>query len=212
MKKPNWKRHVYDLEVRFAHRSSIGLAVLLFALPSLVTAQRQTATSYDLRVSNPERGLLELRLMNNQGTIFVYLPDGVREGEAFSGTCNVIGTVSSTATYDYSLELGEQHTKLREGAFHWKMPEKTGGHVRLRFTGYYGEELAVLELPVVQANDPADAPLPGGETLHMPEMIQSGLTFPVFGPLDGDSSTTAVDVGGQNLRVLTEVPGKARRA
>lgn len=187
----------------------MGLAVYSFALPGLAIAQRQTATSYDLSVSNPERGLLELRLINNQGTIVVYLPDGMREGEPFSGTFNPIGTVSSTATYDYSLELGEQHAKLREGAFHWKMPEKTGGHVRLRFTGYYGEELAVFELPVVQASDPVDARLPGGETLHLPGMIQSGLSFPVFGPFDGDSSATSVEVGGQNLRVLAEVPGKA---
>jgi hypothetical protein len=187
----------------------MGLAPFLLVLPGLSSGQRQTATSYDLRVRNPERGLLELQLMNNQGTIVVYLPDGVREGELFSGTFNPIGTVSSTATYDYSLELGEQHAKLREGAFHWKMPEKTGGHVRLRFTGYYGEELAVLELPVVQASDPVDARLPGSETLHLPGMIQSGLTFPVFGPLDGDSTKTSVEVGGQKLRVLTEVPGKA---
>jgi hypothetical protein len=194
MKKPNRKRHAHDIEVRFARAAPMGLAVLLSVLPGLATAQRQSATSYDLRVSTPERGLLELRLLNNQGTIVVYLPDGVREGEPFSGTFNPIGTVSSTATYDYSLELGEQHAKLREGAFHWRMPEKTGGHVRLRFTGYYGEELAVLELPVVQANDPVDVALPGGEALHLPEMIQSGLSFPVFGPFDGDSSTTGVEV------------------
>ena len=187
----------------------MGLAVLLFVLPGLAAAQRQTETSYDLRVSTPERGLLELRLLNNQGTIVAYLPDGVREGDPFSGTFNSIGTVSSTATYDYSLELGEQHAKLSEGAFHWKMPEKTGGHVRLRFTGYHGEELAVLELPVAQANAPVDAALPGGETLHLPGMIQSGLSFPVFGPFDGDSRATSVKVGGQNLRVLTELPGKA---
>jgi hypothetical protein len=187
----------------------MGLAVYMFALPGLAIAQRQTATSYDLSVSNPERGLLELRLINNQGTIVVFLPDGVREGEPFSGTLNPIGTVSSTATYDYSLELGEQHAKLSAGTFHWKMPEKTGGHVRLRFTGYYGEELAVFELPVVQASDLVDAQLPGGETLQLPGMIQSGLSFPVLGPLDGDSSATSVDVGGQNLRVLAEVPGKA---
>jgi hypothetical protein len=209
MKKPNRKRHAHDLGVRFLRGASMGLAVVMFALPGLAIAQRQTATSYDLSVSIPERGLLVLRLINNQGTIVVYLPDGVREGEAFSGTFNAMGTVSSTATYDYSLELGEQHAKLRDGAFHWKMPEKTGGHVRLRFTGYYGEELAVFELPVVQATDPVEAPLPGGDKLHLPMMIQSGLTFPVFGPLDGDSSTTSVDVGGQNLRVLAEVPGKA---
>jgi hypothetical protein len=64
-------------------------------------------------------------------------------------------------------------------------------------------------LPVVQASDPVDARLPGSETLHLPGMIQSGLTFPVFGPLDGDSTTTSVEVGGQRLRVLAEVPGKA---
>ncbi len=209
MKKPERKRYAHNLGVRFMRGASIRLAAFLLALPGLSSAQRQTATSYDLRVSNPERGLLELRLMNNQGTIVVYLPDGVREGELFSGTFNPIGTVSSAATYEYSLELEEQHAKLREGAFHWKMPTKTDGHVRLRFTGYYGEELAVLELPVVQASDPLDSPLPGGETLHLPGMIQSGLTFPVFGPLDGDSTTTSVEVGGQRLRVLTEVPGRA---
>jgi hypothetical protein len=209
MKRPNHESHAHDIGARFVRGIPTGLTVLLFVLAGLAVAQRQTATSYDLRVSTPERGLLEVRLLNNQGTIVVYLPDGVREGEPFSGTFNPIGTVSSTATYDYSLELGEQHAKLREGAFHWKMPEKTGGHVRLRFTGYYGEELAVLELPVVQASDAVDARLPGGETLHLPGMIQSGLSFPVFGPSDGDSSATSVKVAGQNLRVLTEVPGKA---
>ncbi len=209
MKKPGRKTNSRDLIVQSVRGAAIGLAALLFAFPGLAVPQRQPPTSYSLQVSTPERGLLVLRLLNNQGTVVVYLPDGVRDGQAFSGTFNSVGTVSSTATYDYSLELGEQHAKLRDGAFHWKMPEKTGGHVRLRFTGDYGEELAVLELPVVQANDPVEAPLPGGDKLHLPTMIQSGMTFPVFGPLDGDSSTTSVDVAGQKLRVVAEVPGKA---
>ena len=67
----------------------------------------------------------------------------------------------------------------------------------------------MTELPVVQASDPVELPLSDGDKLHLPAMIQSGLTFPVFGPLDGDSSTTNVEVAGQNLQVLAEVPGKA---
>jgi hypothetical protein len=209
MKKPSTKLELYDLLVHFVDRTLLRTAVLMFTVAGLSAAQKQPATSYDLQVSTPERGLLVLRLTNNQGTILVYLPDGLREGEPFSGTFNSIGTVSSTATLDYSLGLGEQHAKLRDGAFHWRMPEKTEGHVRLCFTGYYGEELAMIELPVVQATDPVKAPLPGGDKLHLPAMIQSGLTFPVFGPLDGDSGTTSVEVAGQKLQVLAEVPGKA---
>lgn len=111
--------------------------------------------------------------------------------------------------YDYTLELGWQRAKVRDGAFHWTMPENTGGHVRLRFTGYYGEEVAVIELPVVQAGDPVEPPLPGGEQLHLPKMIQSEEPLPVFGPFDGDSSTTSVEIGGERCRVLAEVPGRA---
>ena len=202
------KTSLWDALARCVFGVLICTGAFLLALPRLA-AQRQPATSYDLHVSNPERGLLVLRLMNNQGTVVVYLPDGLREGEPFSGTFNSLGTISSTATLDYALELGEQHAKLRDGAFHWKIPEKTGGHVRLRFTGYYGEELAVMELPVAQASDPVEAPLPGGDKLHLPTMIQSGLSFPIFGPLDGDSSTTSVEVAGQKLQVFAELPGKA---
>ena len=208
MKKPSLKLEARDPLVHFARKTLLGIAVLMFTAAGLAIAQTKTATSYDLQVSTPERGLLVLRLTNNQGTIVVYLPDGVREGEPFSGTFNSIGTASSSATLQYTLEMGEQHTKLRDGAFHWRMPEKTGGHVRLRFTGYYGEELAVTELPIVQASDPVEVLLPGGDKLHLPTMIQSGLTFPIFGPLDGDSSTTKVEVAGQKLQVLAEVSGR----
>jgi hypothetical protein len=208
MKKPGLKLEARDPLVHFARKTLLGIPVLMVTVAGLAVAQKQTATSYDLQVSTPERGLLVLRLTNSQGTIVVYLPDGVREGEPFSGTFSLIGTVSSTATLDYSLELGEQHAKLKDGAFRWRMPEKTEGHVRLRFTGH-GEELAVTELAVVQASQPVEVPLPGGDKLHLPAMIQSGLTFPVFGPLDGDSSTTSVEVAGQELQVLAEVPGKA---
>jgi hypothetical protein len=208
MKKPSQKLEARDPLAHFARKTLLGIAVLMFTVAGLAVAQTKTATSYDLQVSTPERGLLVLRLTNNQGTMVVCLPDGVREGEPFSGTFNSIGTALSSATLDYSLELGEQRAKLRDGAFHWRMPEKTGGHVRLRFTGY-GEELAVTELAVVQASDPIEVPLPGGDKLHLPTMIQSGLTLPIFGPLDGDSSTTSVEVAGQKLQVLAEVPGKA---
>ncbi len=190
--------------------SLVGACIALFlpVFPRTSAAQEQATSPYELRVV-PQRGLIMLQLTTNQGKVNVYLPEGVREGQPFSGAIEMLGTVSSTATYDYPLELAGQHAKVRDGVFHWKMPENTGGHARLRFTDMFGKELAVTELPILRAGDPAEPPLPGGDQLHLPAMIQAGATLPVFGPLDGDSSTTTVEVAGQKLRVLAELPGKA---
>lgn len=171
-------------------------------------AQSKTVEPHELRTIRYQ-GLIALQLTTNEGKINIYLPDGLREGDAFSGTLESLGLVSSSATLDYTLELGGQHATVKDGAFHWKLPAKTDGHMRLRFADRKGNELAVTELPILRASDAKREPLPGADQLHLPAMVQAGAGVPLFGPLDGDSSTTSVEIGGEQLRILAELPGKA---
>ncbi|MGC2419774.1 MAG: hypothetical protein WA434_18665, partial [Candidatus Acidiferrales bacterium] len=93
--------------------------------------------------------------------------------------------------------------------FHWKMPENLDGYARLRFLGFHGEEIAATDLPILSASGSSGPPMPNPDQLHLPAMVQAGATLPVFGPLDGDLRTTSVQIGGQNLRVIAEMPGHA---
>lgn len=193
-------------------RCVAGLVVIFtvcgFAEPQSTAPESSTHPPYELRVLH-EPGLIFLQLTTNEGKINAYVPEGIREGETFSGTMESLGTVSSGTTFYYTMTLAGQSATVKDGAFHWKMPENSGGYMRLRFANMQGEELAVTELRVLRAQEHKEPPLPGAEQLHLPPMIQAESPAPVFGPFDGDSSTTHIEIGGEQLTVLAELPGKA---
>ena len=188
--------------------ASLSLIAILFAAPVLATAQAPVIPPHELQVIQG-RGLIVYRLTTNEGIIIVALPDGLKEGDEFSGSLEMLGTVSSTATLDYRIALGDQRARVKDGTFHWKMPENLDGYARLRFLGFHGEEIAATDLPILSASGSSGPPMPNPDQLHLPAMVQAGATLPVFGPLDGDLRTTSVQIGGQNLRVIAEMPGHA---
>jgi hypothetical protein len=191
-----------------ARAAVLSLIAILFAAPVLATAQAPVIPPHELQVIQG-RGLIVYRLTTNEGIVIVTLPDGLKEGDAFSGSLEMLGTVSSTMTLDYRIALGDQRARVKDGTFHWKMPGNLDGYARLRFLGFHGEEIATTDLPISSASGSTEPPLPDPDQLHLPEMVQTDATLPVFGPLDGDSRTTSVQIGGQSLRVIAEMPGRA---
>lgn len=167
-----------------------------------------SVSPYEIRVEHLP-GLTRLQLTTNDGKITAYFPEGIREGEAFSGTIEMDGFVSSTAALDYAMTFAGQTVKVKDGTFHWKLPENSDSYMHLRFADYRGDERAATQLMILRNYQSREPALPGGDRLHLPEMIQAGSPTPVFGPFDGNSSTTHVQIGGQECRVLAEMPGKA---
>ncbi len=188
--------------------ASLSLMAILLAAPALAKAQAPVIPPHELQVIQG-RGLIVYRLTTNEGIIIVTLPDGLKEGDEFLGSLEMLGTVSSTATLDYRIALGDQRARVKDGTFHWKMPENLDGYARLRFLGFHGEEIAATDLPILSASGSSGPPMPNPDQLHLPAMVQAGARLPVFGPLDGDLRTTSVQIGGQNLRVIAEMPGRA---
>ena len=196
------------------NRILLVAATFIFALgsnfckPVGAAAQDVAISPYELRVIR-QLGVTVLQFTTNQGKMNAYLPERIREGEPFSGTLECMCFVSSGTVLDYKLTFGGQSARVRDGAFHWKVPENSVGYMRLRLVNNRDEELAVTEVPVFRTTDPRQVPLPDGEQLHLPSLIQAGVPAPVFGPMDGDSRTTNVEIEGTKLQVLAEVPGEA---
>lgn len=186
--------------------ASFILTAISFAAPSLARAQETEIPPHQLQVIQ-DRGLIVYQLRTNEGIVIVTLPDGLKEGDIFSGSIEMLGTVSSTATLDYRIALDDQRATVRDGAFHWRMPENLNGYARLRFLGSHGDEIAAADVPILSGS--TDLLLLSPDHLGLPTMVQANAPLPVFGPFDGDSRTTSVQVGGQNLRVIAEMPGRA---
>ncbi|MGC2419982.1 MAG: hypothetical protein WA434_19730, partial [Candidatus Acidiferrales bacterium] len=131
--------------------ASLSLMAILLAAPALAKAQAPVIPPHELQVIQG-RGLIVYRLTTNEGIIIVTLPDGLKEGDEFLGSLEMLGTVSSTATLDYRIALGDQRARVKDGTFHWKMPENLDGYARLRFLGFHGEEIAATDLPILSAS------------------------------------------------------------
>jgi hypothetical protein len=86
-----------SIPIRVASAVQKYAALFLLMLAVTSVGRGQALSPYDLRVV-PERGLIKLQLTTNEGKVNVYLPDGVREGQPFSGAAEILGTVSSSAT------------------------------------------------------------------------------------------------------------------
>jgi hypothetical protein len=163
-------------------------AICLFA--SAVAAQ---VTPYTLKVeTGPGVIAMTFSLEGNQARI--YLPDDVAPGERFSGALE--------GQPNYVVEFAGQQARVRDGDFHWIMPElrpgaAPGEFLPLILRDVRGRELARASVPVALER-------PGSDAFRFPKVVGAGSPAPVLGPFDGDSRSTRFEIAGEDAQVLAE--------
>jgi hypothetical protein len=154
---------------------------------------------FELEVEK-EQGLLIVTFRISHGKVRVYLPDELHSGEAFSGSVVALEPLSSALGY-YSIQFAGQNSIVKDGGFRWNVPSSaTGGNEPLLLKDHLGRVSAASYLPIVGPTE-RTRDFPSEVT---PRFVQAGGTAMILGEFDGDSRTTAIEIGGSPAPVLAE--------
>ncbi len=143
-----------------------------------------------------------------RGKIRVNLPDDMAAGDTLSGTviAEPQGKNQSEIARNeselsgYVVELEKQQTSSSGRIFKAAIPTAIST-TYLILKDKKGEEVARAPIPVASTTPPV-------EEFDLPTIGQQGRPVEVRGPFDGDSGTTQIGVGGNDLEILAESPRK----
>jgi hypothetical protein len=152
-------------------------------------------TPYALKMET-QPGVVIVTFTTEDGEARVYLPDDLSPGENFSGTVE--------ATHNFVIEFGDGSVEARRGAFRFTVPQVASDEfVPLILRNLRGRELARASISLTTEKEP------GREGFRVPELVQAGRFFPIFGPFDGDTDSTTLSIDGRAVPVLAESRHKA---
>jgi hypothetical protein len=203
------------IEVRTKSASSIGLALLLLCaglcqihFQPRAQAQQNAPQPVSLKVNTKNiGGAFELTAETLlYGDVKVYLPDDMAAGDTISGT--VVAEPKGKTDEErarnqdtlkgFVVEIGGQKVAASDGTFTWTIPQiKEQPRHSFRVIDNSDKEVANVVIPVLLL--PPNVPRPQTITpndFRFPTIGQQGRAVEIFGPFDGDSSNTALNLQG----------------
>jgi len=175
----------------------------------LTSRQGGSSTAQGFAVASEVAGGLNTTIFSApRGKIRVNLPNDMAAGDTLSGT--VIAepqgkddkerAANQGELSDYVVELEKREASSTSRILKSVIPV-TSGSTYLILKDKERKEVARIEVPLAQQPPPV-------EEINLPTMGQQGRAVEVSGRFDGDSSTTNLKVGGEDLEVLAESPRK----
>jgi hypothetical protein len=194
------------LAVIFA--GSVSLLLLLRLLAAQNGSPAASETAFGLRTTT---------FQTPHGKILVNTPDDAAAGDALSGTvvADPAGRTDKEKAKNedelngYVVEVQNQKTQVGKKLIKWTAPAAPGvAFLILRERG--GKEVSRASVPIqpnpITTGQPAT---PALTDFHLPNIGQGGRPVTIWGPFDGNASTTAVTIDDNPATVLAESPRKA---
>lgn len=172
-----------------------------------VVASAQDSSAGPIRSDSITTVTYEIR---NLGQVTVYLPTDMHAGDTISGTVIAIPSGKTDAEKNKNLDILKGYvvttgaTKANtNGIIKFVVPPVIGG-AAMTLLDMNGKPLGTKPIPC----NPLPPPAQPSDFLS-PEIVQPGKTMSSFGPFDGDSANTVLNIGGKAAPVITESPRSA---
>jgi len=174
----------------------------------VISGQGGSSAAQGFAVAREASGGLDTTIFSTpRGKIRVNLPNDMAAGDTISGT--VVAEPEGKNQNDraqnegelngYVVELEKQQSSSIQRNITLAIPVAITTSTYMILKDKKGKEVARTPVPVARTTPPV-------EEFDLPTTGQQGRPVEVRGPLDGDSATTRISVGGNDLEILAESP------
>ena len=187
---------------------SVFLLLFLFSNPVILFAQGNVIVE-----TSQKSGLLNTIFKTKKGTVEVYVPEDIRNGDIISGS--VIAEPantnpgkpgkSSSVLNGYVVEIQGEKTPVGKGKQFWTIPQITGTVLSITLLDQSGKKVSNTSIPVQtgsSANSNAIFPV----STEIPDFIISDELCQIPGKFDGNLQNTSVKINNENMDILAESP------
>lgn len=149
-----------------------------------------------------DRGYIAAKIATPFGGVTVYLTNDMVAGDTVTGA--VFADNSSSELKNLRIDIGgNQGIQVPKTKFYqWHLPQATANQLLMTVISQDGAFYGTSRVPISPTSSPVDA-------FTFPNFVQIGRPAVVYGPFDGDATTTKLSLGDSMASVLAESPRSA---
>ncbi len=149
-----------------------------------------------------DRGYIAAKIATPYGGITVYLTNDMAGGDLVTGA--VFADNGASELKGLKIDIGGSHgvSVPKTKFYQWHLPPASSNQLLMTVFSQDGTLYGTSRIPIT--------PLPQGvDAFTFPNFVQIGRPAVVYGPFDGDATTTRISLGSAMASVLAESPRSA---